>query len=129
MADHRELSRFRATAMDVPIASPHRPTSRAEISARHVDQRFTESGAPGLVADERCENVAFLQEEAAGYAHRFLALADINSAGNQTAPVKTGELLLENPRLEHDAECLEIFLVPRFFRFGSAAFRRLKHLR
>src|SRR2546421_12700467 len=106
MADHRELSRFRATAMDVPIASPHRPTSRAEISAGHIDQRFTESGAPGLVANERCENVAFLQEEAAGDAHRFLALSKVNAPGYQTAAIKAREFLLENPRPEHDAERL-----------------------
>src|SRR5437773_2203284 len=100
MADHRELSRLRATAMNIPIASPHWSTSRAEISARHIDQRFTKSGAPGLVANERCENIAFLQEKAAGDAHCFLTFSKVNAPGNQTAAIKAGELLLEHSRLK-----------------------------
>src|SRR5450755_2354601 len=127
MADHRELPRLRATAMNIPIAPAHRTESRTKISARHVEQRFTESGTAGLIANERCKDIALLQKNSAGYAHRFLASADVNAAGNQTAPVKTRELLLENPRLEHDAERLEIFLVRRFFRSGSATFGGLEH--
>jgi hypothetical protein len=127
MADHRELACLWATTMDISVAPAHRALSRAKIGARYIDQRFTERGAHGLIANERCEDITFLSKNTAGDADRFLASADVNAAGDQTAPVKTRELLFENPRLEHDAERLEIFLVRRFFQSGSATLGGLKH--
>jgi hypothetical protein len=73
------------------------------------------------------EDIALLQKNPARHADCFLTPADINAAGDETASVKTRELFLENPRLKHDAERLEVFLVRHFFR--SAAFGGLKHLR
>ena len=60
--------------MNIAIAPAHRALSRTKISARHIDQRFTESGAPGLIANERCEDIALLQKQPARHADRFLAL-------------------------------------------------------
>src|SRR5207247_99661 len=110
------------TAMNIPVAPAHRAQARTKISARHIEERFTESRAPGLIANERREDIVLLQEDAASHAHRFLAFAEVNAAGNQAAPVKARELIFKNPRLEHDAERFEVFLMRRSFRFGSAAF-------
>src|SRR5437764_8384745 len=122
MADHGELSRLRGTAMNIPVPPAHRALSRTKISARHIDERFTESGASSLIANEWREDIPLLQKNPAGYAHCFLASAEVNATGDQTAAVKAREFILENSRLQHDAERREIFLVRRFFRSGSAAF-------
>ena len=58
MADHGELALLRATAMDIAVAPAHRSLARTEISARDVEQRFAKSGASGLIANERREDVA-----------------------------------------------------------------------
>ena len=115
--------------MNISVAPAHRAKSRTQISARHIDERLTKRGAPGLIANQRREDIALLQKDSARDAHRFLPSAEVNAAGDQTAPIKAGEFILENARLEHDAERFEVFLVWRFFRFGSATFRGLKHLR
>src|SRR5437870_2716627 len=127
MADHCELPRLRGTTMNISVPPAHRALSRTKISARHIDQRFTESGASRLIANERCEDIPLLQKNSAGYAHCFLASAEVNAAGDQATAVKARQFILENSRLQHDAERREIFLVRPFFRSGSAAFGGLKH--
>src|SRR6476620_10965226 len=106
MTDHGELARTRATAVNVSVPSAHRAFPRAEIGARDIDERFAERGTPGLVANQWREDVAFLQKKSASHADCFLAFAQINAAGDQAAPIETGQFLLENAGLEHDAEGL-----------------------
>jgi hypothetical protein len=127
MADHCELAGLRAAAMNISVPPAHRALARPKISPGDIDQRLAKCGTSSLVANEGRKYVAPLQKKPAGDAHRFLAFAQINAPGDQTASIKTRELLLKNARLEHDAERLEIFLVRRCFRSGSATFRGLKH--
>ena len=58
MADHGELAVAWLAAMNVAIASAHRSAARTKIGARDIDQRFAKSGAAGLIANERREDVA-----------------------------------------------------------------------
>src|SRR5437764_15409956 len=111
MADHRELPRLRGTAMNISVTPAHRAKSRTEISARHIDERLTKRGAPGLIANQRREDIALLQKDSTRDAHRFLPSAKINAASDQAAPVKAGEFILENPRLAHEAERFEVLFV------------------
>ena len=129
MADHRELACLRTAAVNISVASAHRALPRTKISASDVEERLTERGPSRLIANERRKDIAFLQKHPARRADRFLAFAEVNAAGDHAAAIKTRQFLLENPRLQHAAKRLEIFLVRRFFRNGSAAFRSLKHLR
>src|SRR6266850_2975064 len=122
MTDHRQLPGLGATTVDVPIAAAHRALARAEISARHVKERFAKGRAARLVADERRKDIALLQKQTARRAHRLLSAPDVNAAGDHAATIKTCQFLLENPRLEHPAKRLEIAFVRRRFRFlGCAA--------
>src|SRR4051794_13431556 len=108
MTDHRELAGRRRTAMDVAVAAAHRAGARTEISAGDIDERFAESGAASLIADQGRENIPLLKKRAPRHADGFLAFAEVNPAGDHAAAIKAGEFLLENARLEHDAECFEI---------------------
>ncbi len=89
MADHRQDALPRAAAVDIAIAPQHRPETRAHVGAGAIEERFTESETPGLVADERSEDVAFAQGHARGGAERFLPLAEEDPAGD-LAPRDTG---------------------------------------
>ena len=95
MADHGQLALPRATAVNVAVAPAHRSVREPKISARDIEQRFAESGAPGLIANERRKDVALLQKHTAGHADRFLAAPDVNAAGDQAAAIKAGEFFLE----------------------------------
>src|SRR5206468_2192617 len=129
MTDHRELTVGRFSAMNVAVAPAHWPLSRAEISARNIEDRLSKRGAPGLIANQRRKNVAFLQKQSASDADRFLAFTDINPAGDLAAAIKADQFLLECAREQHPAKRLEESLMRRRFlsrRFFSAL-RRLKH--
>ncbi len=75
MADHGELPRLGAAAMNIAVAAAHRSLARAKISARHIEERFAKRGAPGLIANERRKDIALLQKQTARRADRFLARA------------------------------------------------------
>ena len=122
---------LRPTPMDVAVAAAHRAKARAKISARNVEQRFAESGSPRLVANQWCEDVAFLQKQAACGADGFLALADIDAACDEAAPIETNEFFLQacasaasSETLRGNARAAALALLFGF-RF---ALRRLKHL-
>src|SRR6478672_4920412 len=99
MADHGQLVIERTAAMNITVASAHRSQFRTEIGPRHVDERFAERRAPGLVADQRRKDVAFafVQKHSASGADRFLTAAEINAADDHSAPVHGSEFLLKNP--------------------------------
>src|SRR5262249_18069866 len=108
VTDHRQLARCGISAVNVPVATAHRSLTRAQISARHIEQRLAESGAPRLIANERREDIALLQEKSAGHAHCFLSTANINSAGDQSATIEAGQFLLEDSGLQHPAKGFEV---------------------
>ena len=62
VTDHRQLIFAWPATMNVSVPSAHRPESRAEISARNINQRFAERGPPGLIANERREDIVLFQE-------------------------------------------------------------------
>src|SRR5438270_7715767 len=128
MTDHSQLAVARAAPVNVAVAASHRSGSRTKICARDIDQRFAESGAAGLVANEGRKDVAFLQKESAGDADCFLSFADVNPASNPAAAIHAGEFLFERSRQQHPAKRLNIFFVDRRFRWGFLLrSRRLQH--
>src|SRR5882724_12669543 len=62
MADHCEFVVARMTSMNVAITATHRTLPRAQICARHINQRFAECRSSCLVANQWREDVAFLQQ-------------------------------------------------------------------
>src|SRR5213082_2928199 len=129
MADHREQTVAWFSAMNIAVTTAHWSLSRAKISARNIDNRLAKRGTPGLIANQRCKDVAFLQKQSASDADRFLAFADVNAAGDLAAAIKADQFLLESAREQHPAKRLEESLMRRRFlsrRFFSAL-RRLKH--
>src|SRR3954447_5090443 len=114
--------------MNISVASTHWSQFRTEIGSSHIDERFPESRTPGLVADQRRENVAFalIQKHSAGRTHRFLPAAKVNTARNHAAAIQAGQFLLKDARQEHPAKPFEITLVGQFLGSGSAAFGGLK---
>src|SRR5260370_29727043 len=129
MTDHRELTFARLSAMNVAVAPAHRALSRAKISARNIDDRLSKRGAPGLIANQRRKDIAFLQKQSASDADRFLAFTDVNPAGDLAAAIKADQFLLECAREQHPAKRLEESLMRRRFlsRGFFSALRRLKH--
>jgi hypothetical protein len=113
VADHRKFVVARMTSMNVAVASAHRPEARAQICARHINERLAERRASRLVANQWRKDVAFLQKQTACDAYSFLAFADINSARNQATSIETNELFLERTRQQHPAKCLEEAIVRR----------------
>src|SRR6202011_5705880 len=95
MADHGELAVARLATMNIAVASAHWSLSGAKISARNIDNRFAKRGAPGLVANQRRKDVAFLQKPSASDTDRFLAFADVDSAGDLAVRIKADMLFLE----------------------------------
>ena len=73
----------------------------------------------------------FCKNNPARHADRLLAAADVNAAGDHAAAIKAGELLLENPRLQHPAKRFEVALVWRGLGGAGFAgtFRGLQHRR
>src|SRR5882724_4978770 len=131
MADHGELVLLWPTSVDVAVATAHWAKARAQIGAGDVQQRFAECGSSCLVANQRCEDIALFQKQAACCAHGFLALADINAASDEAAPIETNEFFLQRARQQHPPKRFEKALVRRrwlcFLGF-RLALRRLKHL-
>src|ERR1700736_299617 len=101
--------------MNIAVAPAHWSLSRAKISARNIDNWPPKRGAPGLVANQRGKDVAFLQKHSAGDADRFLAFADVNSTGDLPAAIKTDQLLLERAREQHPTKRLQESLMRRRF--------------
>src|SRR5436190_8574521 len=128
MANHSELVVLWSASMDVAVTSTHWTLARAEISPRDIQQRFAERGSSSLVANQRRENVAFLQEQSTRCAHRLLALADIDTASDQAASVQTNEFFLQRPRQQHPTKRFQEALMWWRGLFGfRLALRRLKH--
>src|SRR5437016_13448891 len=88
MTDHRELTFARLSAMNVAVAPAHGSLSRAKISAGNIDDRLSKRRAPGLIANQRRKDVAFLQKQSASDADRFLAFTDVNPAGDLAAAIR-----------------------------------------
>ena len=116
VTNHGQLIVARPAPVNIAVSSTHRALSRAEISARDVEQWFAECGSPCLVANQRREDVAFLQKQTASHADRFLAFADINTTGDQTAAVETDKFFFKRARQQHPAKGLEKALVRRGLR-------------
>src|SRR5260370_17328229 len=88
MTDHRELTFARLSAMNVAVAPAHGSLSRAKISAGNIDDRLSKRRAPGLIANQRRKDVAFLQNQSASDADPFLAFTDHNPPPHLTPPYK-----------------------------------------
>ena len=99
--------------MNIAVTPTHRTEARAEIRARHVDQRFAKSGSSGLIANQWRKDVALFQKQPARDADSFLALTDIDAAGDLTAAVETHQLLLKRAGQQHPAKRLEKPLMRR----------------
>ena len=54
----------RPAAVHIAVAPAHRAERRAHVGARGIEQALAEGEAPGLVADERGEDIALAQGEA-----------------------------------------------------------------
>src|SRR5438874_6083769 len=115
MADHREHTVAWFSAMNIAVTTAHWSLSRAKISACNIDNRLAKRGTPGLIANQRCKDVAFLQKQSASDADRFLAFADINAAGDLAAAIKADQFLLERAREQHPAKRFQEPLMHRSF--------------
>src|SRR5947208_16371103 len=104
MTDHREFVLARMAPVNITVASTHRPLTRTKICARHIEQWFAECGSSCLVANQRREDVTFLQKQTAGHTDRFLPFADINPACDQAAAIETDELFFKRRSEEHTSE-------------------------
>src|SRR4051794_36927646 len=106
MADHRELTFERATAMNISITSAHRPFRRTKISPHDINQRLAKRGTSRLIANQRREEIAFalVQKHPARGADCFLPFAEINAADDHAAAIQTREFLLEHARRQHPTE-------------------------
>src|SRR6266567_2548038 len=62
MTDHGELALARKAPVNIAIAPAHRPLPRTEIGARNIDQWLAESRSPGLIANQRSEDISLLQK-------------------------------------------------------------------
>src|SRR5205814_5213511 len=114
--------------MDVAVASAHWTLARPKISSCNIQQRFAERGSSCLVANQRGEDVAFLQKQTTRCADRLLAFADIDAAGDQAAPIETNEFFLQRTRQQHPTKRFKEALMRRRGLFGfRLALRRLKH--
>src|SRR3954454_12500017 len=131
MTDHGQLVIEGAAPVNVAVASPHWPRFRTKIGTRYVDERFAKRRAPSLIANQRCEHVAFalVQKYSAGRADCFLSATKINPANDHSPAIHGSQFVLENSGEEHPTECFEIARMGQFRGLGSAAFRSLKHLR
>jgi hypothetical protein len=128
MANHRQLAILRPAAVDVTVAAAHRPEFRTKISACRVEQRLAEGSASRLIADERRKDIALPERQAARGADGLLATAEVDAADDHAAAVERAEFVLENSRLQHDAEGFEILGMRRSFGLVfRLRFRRLKH--
>src|SRR5437763_13950851 len=101
MADHRQLVLARSATMNVAVAPVHRALDRAEICPHYIEQRFTERRTSGLVTKHRAEHIALLQKHSARRAACTLAAADIPSANDHAAAIKTREFVFEQTREQH----------------------------
>src|SRR5438477_11794012 len=129
VTNHGELIVPWSAAMNVAVASAHWALSRAQISTRDIDKRFAERRPSRLIANQRREDVALLQEQSAGHANRFLPTADVDATRDQTAAIETYELFFERTREQHPTKRFEKALMRRGFRCCGffAARRRFKH--
>ena len=88
--------------------------------------RFAERQPPGLVADQRRENVALAQRHPDANAERLLAAAEEDAAGDFAAAIKAGEFLVQRARQKHQAISLDE-RVGASGGFRTAPNRRLNH--
>src|SRR5439155_4604240 len=95
--------------------------------ARDVDQRFAKRRAPRLIANQRREDVSFLQKQTAGDTDRFLSPAHIDAASDQAAAVKADELFFEGAGEQHPTKRFEEALMRR--EFGCCGFLDRKSTR
>jgi hypothetical protein len=138
MADHCELAFARPAPMNISIPATHRTLPRTKISAGHIDQWLAKGGASGLIANERPKNIAFLKEYPARDTDCFLALANVNPAGDLSSAIKADQFFFERARQKHPAKRLQKSVVNGTSRrrflgrslrspFLSFSRRRLKH--
>src|SRR6266480_6918309 len=98
MADHCQLVLARPAAMNIAITAAHRAFDRPEIRPDHVKQWFTERRTPRLIANQWAEHISLLQKHSARRADCFLAAAEIHTANDHAAAIKTCQFVLENAR-------------------------------
>src|SRR2546430_17167837 len=103
MADHRQLVLPLSATMNVAVAPAHRAFDRTEIRPHYIEQRFAKCGTPGLIANQRAEHIALLQEHSARRADCFLAAPEIHAANDHAAAIKTREFVFEQTREQHPA--------------------------
>ena len=109
MADHRVVTLARTPTVNVTIATAHRAELRAEIGPKRIEHRIPERHATRLIANQRRKNIAFAKSHTDGDAQRLLPAPQKDASLDQAAAIKTGELLLENARQEHQAIGSKIF--------------------
>src|SRR5690348_1876547 len=106
MADHRQKTLARTTAMDVSIATAHRPQHRTHISTDTVEERFTEGKTTCAITDQRSVGIPFLERHPEGNADRFLSAANINAAEDLPGSIQAGHFVIDQPREQHKAKSL-----------------------
>ena len=94
MADHRQITFLRTTAVDIAIAPAHRAERRAEISADGVNDGFAKRKATSGVADERREHIGFIEVDADGRAQGFLTATEKNAAVDFAGAVERGKFVV-----------------------------------
>ena len=130
MADHRVVALARAAAVDIALAPAHRPEARAQIGAGASSSVSPKAKRPGLIADERGEDVPFAQRHPDGDAQRFLAFAQKDAAGDLPAAIKAGEFFFDDTRQQHPAVGTQIAFAPLVsLRVRACDFTGLQHRR
>ena len=98
MTDHGQLAIARAAAVNIAVASSHRPCPGSKVRPCDVDERLAKGRAARLIANEGREDIAFLQKHAAGDADCFLAFADVDATGDPTTAIHASEFFFERSR-------------------------------
>src|ERR1041385_8182074 len=90
--------------MNVSVSPAHRAERRAEIRSHSVENGFAESQPSGAVPNQWREHIAFAEGNSNGNTQCPLPATEKNTAVNFAGAIKTGELVVQHPRQQHEAE-------------------------
>ena len=129
MADHRQQTFSRPSAMNIAFAPAHRSQGRAHIGAHSIDNGFTKRQTPRSIADQGRKDISFEQGHSCCGADSLLAFAKKDAAVDLATAIQACHLLIENTRLQHETKCLHALLAKTGNGIGySPCVHYLNHL-
>src|SRR6266404_3400281 len=108
VADHGQKALPGSPTMDIAISPSHWTERRTQICANSIQNWFAESQAASSIANKRRKYVSFMQRQANRGAQGFLAAPEEHAAMDFAHAIKTGEFVIQKPRQQHEAICLDV---------------------